>query len=109
MMPNRLHAGAIGMLMFGGEPDLGYMIHHRATAALASGSKKAVQELDVNQDHMVTSDQIKHIRDTLVRADCSLKKAKTNLLLSCEEIHVQQATVREAMVALDNMTSQKSG
>ena len=57
------------------------------------------------QDVLVTSDQLKHVRDTLVRADSALKRAKTSMLLMAEDIHNQQGVVREAIVMVDAMAS----
>ena len=63
-----------------------------------------MQELDVNnQDITVTSDQLRHVRDTLIRTDSALKKAKVSALQYAEEMHAHQSTMREAMVVVDTM------
>lgn len=105
-LPNRSLASALCVAMFGEEAStsLSHLIHQNSTRALASGDQAAVLRLDTTfQDIYVNSDQLKHIRDTLLRADEALSHAKQQLLNQAQSCHGHQAILREAIVAIQRM------
>ena len=100
--PNRALSLALQLMTIGGFDTLTNEIHERVTGALTSGSKDDILKVDAFQrDIVVSSDQLKHFRDTLIRADASLVEAKRQMLVTAGNIHANQIAVREAIAAVD--------
>ena len=54
-------------------------------------------------DVTVSAEQIKHLRDVLVRSDSSLSNAKTRCLELARSLHNEQVSVRDALVTLKRL------
>lgn len=103
-IPNKSLAIALQMITIGGFDTLTHEIHERVTGALTSGSQRDILKIDAfERDIVVSSDQLKHLRDTLIRADASLVEAKRQMLVVSGNIHANQIAVREAVAAVDAM------
>ena len=59
-------------------------------------------------DVTVSAEQIKHLRDVLVRADSSLSNAKTRCIELSRTLHNEQVVVRDAIVALKRLVESDS-
>ena len=90
-------AANIAMLLYE-EDDLVAAIHNRQAKQLADGT------IDLNPDVTVSSDQIKHIRDNLIRANECLKTCKVRCLEFSQMIHREQLVIKDALVAVELMS-----
>ena len=53
---------------------------------------------------VVTSQQLKQFRDTLVRADSALSNAKTRCLELTRSLHNEQLAMRDAIITVDRLS-----
>ena len=80
------------------DDDLVAQIHQRQANQLANGT------IDLVPDITVTSDQIKHIRDNLIRANECMKVCKVRCLELSQNIHREQLVLKDALVAVELMS-----
>ena len=97
-MVNKALASSLS-LIFEDEEDFAASIHKRQKIQLANGEEADLPIADVS----VSSDQLKHFRDTLVRADASLLSAKNRCLESARALHLEQVSVRDALQTVDRL------
>ena len=98
VMMNRALASQMQVLMDGEEQDITHYIHERQQRELAGLGVEPCD--DVTMSHA----QLKHLRDTMVRADGALGHAKTRSLELSMSIHREQIIVRDAIVCVDRIS-----
>ena len=97
-MVNKALASSLSFI-FEDEEDIVESIHKRQTLQMTNGEQEELPLRDV----VVTSDQLKHFRDTLVRADASFLSAKNRCLELARTLHLEQVQVRDAIQTVDRL------
>ncbi len=93
-------------IMFEGAEDITASIHKRQRRELSDAASSSGGVLHLSgpiADVTVTSDQLKHFRDTLVRADGAISHGKTRCLELARTLHNEQIAVRDAIVTVDRL------
>ena len=86
------------------DDDLTADIHDSQQKTLSSSSAGGMQLREPLADVVVTSDQLKHVRDSLIRADSALSGSKTQCLEMARRLHNEQLAVRDAIIAVKRMS-----